>query len=274
MQAPPKALRGALVAAAVKWRVPYTVLAAIAFVESTYDAGAVGKRGELGLMQLRPRIVQRYGVTNPLDPAQSAMGAAQFIAALYKACGGDWSTVFAAYNAGPTVANNAWGGPTVQYVKRVWAARTVLQGRSRAGDENPTRSLALAIARLAALNPSDAKCKALAERWVEATKNGISEGPLRRWLLGRSFVNEYADAYDTAPLTDGQTPPPWRIEPDLGVEVDRRVEQIRKEPWFRGRMPKLPSGYDFPWGLVIVGGVAAVVGWKLATTRTPRKAAA
>lgn len=53
---------------------------AIAMVESSKNPKAVSKSGTYkGLYQMGPHLYQKYGITDPLDPAQNAMGAARYM---------------------------------------------------------------------------------------------------------------------------------------------------------------------------------------------------
>jgi hypothetical protein len=252
---PPDAIREALTAAAIKWRVPYTVLAAIAFKESSYDPSAKGKAGELGLMQLRANIVTRYSVSKPLDAAESAMGAAEFIAALGHACDWEWHTVFAAYNSGPKARDNAWTPRVIEYSRQVAVNRIALQNRTAASGPTVLESLGTAITALCALNPDDVAARALLARWTTATKASPPTGALDSWLLGRSFTAEYATVYDRAVLTDG-APPPWLLEPRLYPTLKGLASQAGDV--IRTAMPKPPELPDLN-GLLIAGACIAGV---------------
>lgn len=79
-------------------------LAWLAAVESGFNPRAVSERGAVGLFQLMPETARNYGlsVRNPderYDPLRNAQAAARFLKTLYTRFG-DWSIVFAAYNAG------------------------------------------------------------------------------------------------------------------------------------------------------------------------------
>ena len=83
-------------AAAVR---PELVRAVIA-VESAFDAGAVSKRGAIGLMQLKPETARRYGVANAFDPEQNILGGARYLRDLLVRYGNNLELTLAAYNAG------------------------------------------------------------------------------------------------------------------------------------------------------------------------------
>ncbi len=103
------------------------LLAAIAAVESDDRSSVVSPAGAIGLMQLMPATAARFGVSNPFDPVQSALGAARFIAYLKSREGlaeaSDLPSLLAAYNAGEKVVERNHGVPpypeTVRYVRRV-----------------------------------------------------------------------------------------------------------------------------------------------------------
>src|SRR5487761_114345 len=82
------------------------LLSAIARVESSGRSGAISRAGAQGLMQLMPATAARFGVANPFDPIQNALGAARYIAQMRSAgwCAPEarWSLaqMIAAYNAG------------------------------------------------------------------------------------------------------------------------------------------------------------------------------
>jgi transglycosylase-like protein with SLT domain len=105
------------------------LLAAIASVESGGRPCAVSSKGALGLMQLMPATAQHFGVADPCDPVESALGAARFIRYLseLQVSSGHRSIslpeVVAAYNAGPRAVAEFSGIPpyreTLQYVRDV-----------------------------------------------------------------------------------------------------------------------------------------------------------
>ena len=100
------------------------LLSAIAAAESNNDAGAVSRKGALGLMQLMPATAGQFNVADPLDPVDNALGAARFLDYLrrYRACR-DLPQLLAAYNAGVGAVEHYKGVPpypeTREYVRRV-----------------------------------------------------------------------------------------------------------------------------------------------------------
>ena len=59
----------------IEWR----LLAALAFQESKWDAGATSETGVRGFMQLTEETARRMGVTNLLDPAQNILAGARYL---------------------------------------------------------------------------------------------------------------------------------------------------------------------------------------------------
>ncbi|TKJ21474.1 transglycosylase SLT domain-containing protein [Blastococcus sp. CCUG 61487] len=97
------------------------LLAAVASVESNFDARAVSPAGAQGLMQFMPATAQGLGV-NPLDPASAVDGAARYLKNLTQQFGST-ELALAAYNAGPGTVNRYGGIPpyaeTQNYVRSV-----------------------------------------------------------------------------------------------------------------------------------------------------------
>lgn len=117
-------------------------LSAMVQVESGAQTFALSPRGARGLWQLMPDTARRYGLTvttqrdERLDAYKSTRAAARYLRTLY-AQFGDWSLVFAAYNAGEQTIqraihrngttdfvqlNRLLPAETRSYVPAVWAA--------------------------------------------------------------------------------------------------------------------------------------------------------
>ena len=97
---PSTAVSTALANAAAQTGVPLSLLTQVASTESSFNPSAVSPEGAQGLMQLMPGTAASLGVSNPMDPAQSALGGAEYLEQLYKQYG-DWNTALIAYNEGP-----------------------------------------------------------------------------------------------------------------------------------------------------------------------------
>ena len=107
--------------AAGRHGVDASLLAAVASVESNFDAGAVSPAGAQGLMQFMPATARGLGV-NPLDPASAVDGAARYLKQLTGQFGST-ELALAAYNAGPGTVSRYGGIPpypeTQNYVRNV-----------------------------------------------------------------------------------------------------------------------------------------------------------
>lgn len=102
------------------------LLAAVAEVESGFNANAVSPKGAIGTMQLIPTTAADYGVTNPYDIQQNLNGGTRYLKDLLAAHHGNLPLALAAYNAGKTnVARHNQRIPpfneTMLYVPRVLA---------------------------------------------------------------------------------------------------------------------------------------------------------
>ncbi len=107
--------------AAGRHGVDASLLAAVASVESNFDAGAVSPAGAQGLMQFMPATARGLGVS-ALDPASAVDGAARYLKQLTGQFGST-ELALAAYNAGPGTVSRYGGIPpyaeTQNYVRNV-----------------------------------------------------------------------------------------------------------------------------------------------------------
>jgi soluble lytic murein transglycosylase-like protein len=83
--------------------VPLHLALGVAHVETggTFRPDLTSDRGAQGLFQLMPGTARDLGVTNPMDPAQSARGGLEFLAHKIAKYRGDVEKALAAYNWGP-----------------------------------------------------------------------------------------------------------------------------------------------------------------------------
>ena len=80
-------------------------------VASGNDPNAVGKNGQLGLMQLNPALLNQFGVTNPFDPQQNILAGTQHLSQLLQNNNGNLSLALAAYNTDPKAVKRFGGVP-------------------------------------------------------------------------------------------------------------------------------------------------------------------
>jgi soluble lytic murein transglycosylase-like protein len=74
---------------------------AVVQVESAYDPYARSPKGALGLMQLMPGTIKRYGVKNPFNPVENVGAGCAYLRELLDRYQNDETLALAAYNAGP-----------------------------------------------------------------------------------------------------------------------------------------------------------------------------
>lgn len=100
--------------------VPADLLAAVGWVESRYDVGALSPDGAIGLMQFMPGTAAELGV-DPHDPASAIDGAARLLRS-HRDRFGSWEVALAAYFSGPgAVSRNGGQAPPrgAEYAARV-----------------------------------------------------------------------------------------------------------------------------------------------------------
>jgi soluble lytic murein transglycosylase-like protein len=89
-----------------------SLLAALVWQESRWDAKAVSRKGAVGLTQLMPGTARDLGV-DPTDPLANLLGGARYLRQLLDQFGGDVEKALAAYNAGPGRVRSAGGVPAI-----------------------------------------------------------------------------------------------------------------------------------------------------------------
>ena len=117
---------GALIrAAALKHKVPATLVKSIVAAESNFHCDAVSPKGAIGLMQLMPETARQFGA-DPTIPEQNIDAGTSYLHFLmhkYRKYGNPLPRVIAAYNAGPGAVDHYRGIPpfreTRGYVARV-----------------------------------------------------------------------------------------------------------------------------------------------------------
>ncbi|MDQ6961877.1 MAG: transglycosylase SLT domain-containing protein [Mariprofundaceae bacterium] len=84
-----------------KWlKLDASLLHAIVYVESSYNAKALSRSGAQGLMQLMPATAKRFGVHDSWNPEENVRGGALYLSYLLDLFDYDLTLAIAAYNAG------------------------------------------------------------------------------------------------------------------------------------------------------------------------------
>ena len=99
-------------AASEEFDVPESVIFAVIYCESNFDADALSPVGAKGLMQMMPAtfeemqgyLKETHTEEELFDPEISIRYGTYYLSRMYKHFG-NWETAFAAYNAGPTIVS-------------------------------------------------------------------------------------------------------------------------------------------------------------------------
>jgi soluble lytic murein transglycosylase-like protein len=112
--------------AAERHRVDPALVRAVIATESNWNAGAVSRRGAIGLMQLIPTTAERFGVNDLFSPQQNVDAGVRYLKKLLDRYNGNLDMALAAYNAGEGAVDKAHGIPafreTRNYVQKVQQA--------------------------------------------------------------------------------------------------------------------------------------------------------
>lgn len=117
------AFRDEISAAAEASGLPEALIRAVIHAESAFNPMAVSHANAQGLMQLIPATAERFGVSQPFNPAANIMGGSTYFAWLLRRFDGDLALAAAGYNAGEGRVDQYGGIPpfteTRNYVQRV-----------------------------------------------------------------------------------------------------------------------------------------------------------
>ena len=109
--------------AAERHRLDPALVRAVIETESNWNAGAISRKGALGLMQLIPTTAQRFGVNDAFSPQQNVDAGVRYLKTLLERYNGNLDLALAAYNAGEGAVDRAHGIPsfreTRSYVQKV-----------------------------------------------------------------------------------------------------------------------------------------------------------
>ena len=109
--------------AAERHKVDPALVRAVVETESNWNAGAISRKGALGLMQLVPTTAQRFGVSDAFSPQQNVDAGVRYLKSLLERYNGNLDLALAAYNAGEGAVDRAHGVPafreTRSYVQKV-----------------------------------------------------------------------------------------------------------------------------------------------------------
>jgi len=106
---------------AAKYDISPTLLEAVVWQESRWNASAVSPAGARGLAQLMPGTARMMGV-DPDDPHANLEGGARYLRMQLDTFGGDLEKALAAYNAGPGRVQSAGGIPAIRETRNYVAA--------------------------------------------------------------------------------------------------------------------------------------------------------
>jgi soluble lytic murein transglycosylase-like protein len=108
----PPRYAGVLMQAAAAANISPTLLSALVWQESRWNAQALSPKGAMGLAQLMPATARYLGV-NPADPVANLHGGARYLRQLLDQFDGNVEKALAAYNAGPGRVRSAGGVPAI-----------------------------------------------------------------------------------------------------------------------------------------------------------------
>ncbi len=101
----------------------FELIKAMIHAESNFNPNAISRSGAIGLMQIMPKNLNAFGISDPFDPRDNVMGGTRYLKQLMKKYNSDLSLSLAAYNAGPGAVDKYQDIPpfpeTKDYVEKV-----------------------------------------------------------------------------------------------------------------------------------------------------------
>ena len=120
---PTKVVHQVITKTSEQHRVDPNLVRAVIKAESSFDSGAVSRKGAVGLMQLMPDTISSLKIANPYDPEENIAGGVRHLRYLLDRFKGNVPLALAAYNAGETRVSRDNRipriGETREYVRRV-----------------------------------------------------------------------------------------------------------------------------------------------------------
>ena len=111
------------------------LLAAVAKVESNFNAFAISPRGACGILQLMPATARRFGVKSVFDAEQNIEGGAAYLRWLLDRFEGRVDLALAGYNAGEGAVARHGGVPPYNETK--WYVLKVLDHATKTSQPSP-----------------------------------------------------------------------------------------------------------------------------------------
>jgi hypothetical protein len=128
--------------AASTYGIDESLLEAVAYRESSFNANATSSAGAQGIMQLMPDTAKDLGITDAYDAYQNIMGGAKYLKWLYDRYNGDLSLTLAAYNAGYGAVDRAGGVPSTGVQNFVTSVMSLYQNGVNVPDITVTTNAA------------------------------------------------------------------------------------------------------------------------------------
>ena len=108
--------------------------------ESQFYPCAVSPKGAQGLMQLMPATAEQLAVHDPFDPKESVEAGTKYLKLLLEKYKGNLALALSAYNAGPSVTDEAKGIPTIPETRAYVEAILDALGKKAAATAEPDQA--------------------------------------------------------------------------------------------------------------------------------------